>query len=190
MDFRTGTSRQFFTILLFLAVLAGGAELVGLREHFSVTLLQQKLAEHRTSGLMLFVLLFSLGNLIQIPGWIFLAAAVFALGRTTGGIVTYVAAISSCTVTFLTVRAIGGNALRGLNSRIARTLLGRLDASPVKNIAVLRMLFQTLPALNYALALSGVGFRRYLVGTLLGLPLPIAVYCLFFDSLASLAHEL
>jgi uncharacterized membrane protein YdjX (TVP38/TMEM64 family) len=46
--------------------------------------------------------------------------------------------------------------------------------------------FQTIPALNYALALSGVSLRNYLLGTLLGLPLPIALYCVFFDSLARL----
>ena len=45
-------------------------------------------------------------------------------------------------------------------------------------------MFQTVPALNYTLALSGVPFRAYLIGTLLGLPLPIALYCLFFDYLA------
>jgi uncharacterized membrane protein YdjX (TVP38/TMEM64 family) len=45
-----------------------------------------------------------------------------------------------------------------------------------------------VPALNYALALSGVRFRTYLLGTLLGLPLPIALYCLFFDYLAMLLN--
>jgi len=45
-------------------------------------------------------------------------------------------------------------------------------------------MFQTLPALNVALALSGVRFRAYLAGTLLGLPLPIALYCLFFEQIA------
>jgi uncharacterized membrane protein YdjX (TVP38/TMEM64 family) len=50
------------------------------------------------------------------------------------------------------------------------------------------VLFQTLPALNYALAMSGVRFRAYLLGTLLGLPLPIALYCLFFDALAQALH--
>ena len=44
--------------------------------------------------------------------------------------------------------------------------------------------FQTVPALNYAFALVGVRLRRYLLGTLLGLPLPIALYCLFFAQLA------
>jgi uncharacterized membrane protein YdjX (TVP38/TMEM64 family) len=46
------------------------------------------------------------------------------------------------------------------------------------------MLFQTVPALNYTLAMSGIRFRDYLIGTLLGLPIPIALYCVFFDYLA------
>jgi len=50
------------------------------------------------------------------------------------------------------------------------------------------MLFQTVPPLNYALAMSGIRFRDYLVGTLLGLPLPIMAYCLFFDYLSIQLH--
>jgi hypothetical protein len=29
--------------------------------------------------------------------------------------------------------------------------------------------------------MSGIRFRHYIFGTLLGLPVPIALYCLFFD---------
>ena len=49
---------------------------------------------------------------------------------------------------------------------------------------MLRVLMQTAPALSYTLALSGVKFRDYLIGSLVGLPLPIALYCIFFDYLA------
>lgn len=45
-----------------------------------------------------------------------------------------------------------------------------------------------MPALNYLLALSGVGFRDYLFSTLMGLPLPIFLYCLFFDCLTILLN--
>jgi uncharacterized membrane protein YdjX (TVP38/TMEM64 family) len=138
----------------------------------------------RVLDLLVFVLLFSLGNLIQIPGWLFLAAAVLALGRGPGGMVTYVAASVSCVMTFLVIRFVGGDALRRMDNRVATYLLGRLDERPVASIVVLRMLFQTVPALNYTLAMSGVRLRPYLMGTLLGLPLPILLYCLFFDYLA------
>jgi uncharacterized membrane protein YdjX (TVP38/TMEM64 family) len=176
--------KRLLAVVLFLALLFAVFELSGLRDHLSLGFLQHTIQQHRIGGLLIFVLLFSLGNLIQIPGWVFLAAAVLALGRTTGGIATYIAASFSCAITFLAIRFVGGDALRQLDNKIAIGLLRRLDEHPLKNIVLLRTLFQTAPALNYALALTGVKFRHYLAGTLMGLPLPIFLYCLFFDYLA------
>jgi uncharacterized membrane protein YdjX (TVP38/TMEM64 family) len=176
--------KRLLAVILFLSVLFAVFELSGLRDHFSLEFLQQRIRENMIGGLLVFVLLFALGNLIQIPGWIFLSAAVLALGRTMGGIATYVAACTSCVITFFTIRFVGGDALRKLENKVAVQLLHQLDAHPIKSVLLLRLLFQTVPALNYALAISGIRFRAYLTGTLLGLPLPIALYCLFFDYLA------
>lgn len=176
--------RRLIAVVLFLAILFAVFRLPGLNEHFTLAALQQRILANRLEGLLVFVLLFALGNLIQIPGWLFLAAAVLTLGRELGGIATYVAASISCVATFLIIRFVGGDALRQLDNRLATYLLGRLDFRPVASIVLLRMAFQTVPALNYALAMSGVRFRSYLIGTLLGLPLPILLYCLFFDYLA------
>jgi uncharacterized membrane protein YdjX (TVP38/TMEM64 family) len=110
------------------------------------------------------------------------------LGRAWGGVVTYVAAVASCGITFVTIRALGGDALRLLKNRIAVRLLRQLDAQPIATVALLRVLFQTVPALNYALAMSGIKFRTYLIGTLMGPPVPIAVYCIFSDILANWFH--
>lgn len=159
-------------------------EFFGLRGHFNLAFLQQQIEQNRITGLLIFVALFCLANLIQIPGWIFLIAAVLTMGNLWGGLATYVAASMSCVLTFLLIRLAGGDALRQLKSKIAIRLFDQLDAHPVKSVFLLRVLFQTMPALNYALAMSGIQFRKYLTGTLLGLPLPIAVYCVFFDYLA------
>jgi len=172
---------RILVVVLFLALLFGVAELSGLRAHFSVAYLQQVLGEHPVGGLAVFVMLFSLGNLIQVPGFLFAGAAVLALGRTWGGLATYLAASLSCVVTFFTIRTLGGNGLADWKNRTAARLLLHLHARPVRNVALLRVMFQTLPALNYALAMSGVKFRAYAAGSLLGLPLPITVYCLLFD---------
>jgi uncharacterized membrane protein YdjX (TVP38/TMEM64 family) len=176
--------KRLTAVVLFLLVLFAVFEFTGLRAHFNLGFLQHTIRDHQASGLLIFVLAFALGNLVQIPGWVFLAAAVLALGQVWGGVVTYIAASISCIVTFFTIRFVGGDALRQLDSRVAVRLLGRLDAHPISSILLLRMLFQTVPALNYTLAMSGVRFRAYLMGTLLGLPIPIAVYCIFFDHLA------
>ena len=177
-------TKKILTVCLFLVLLLAVFQVTGLRQHFDLPFLQQKINENKISGLIIFIALFSLGNLIQIPGWVFLAAAVLTLGRTWGAAVTYVAATTSCIMTFLIIRLIGGNALRQIKSRIAVRLLDNLDAHPIWYIVLLRTLFQTVPALNYALAVSGIKFREYLVGTMLGLPLPIVLYCMFFEYLA------
>ncbi len=177
-------------LLAFLLVLAIVAQLTGLRGHLTVQFLHDELQQNPWSGLALFVVAFCAGNLLQVPGWIFLAAAVFAFGRVQGGVVTYVAACASCLFTFVAIRLVGGNVAATLKSPLAQRLLAQLHAHPLRNVLLLRTLFQTLPALNYALALSGLRLRHYVLGTLLGLPLPIAVYCIFFDVLITAAHKL
>ena len=182
------SSRRLLVLFALLLSLYVVFEVLGIRAQFKLETLQALILLHPVSGLLLFTLLFALGNLIQIPGWIFLAAAVLALGQLYGGIATYLAACVSCVVTYCTIRYLGGDALRELDNRLAKRLLSGLDRHPLASIIALRVLFQTVPALNYALALSGVPFRTYLLGTLLGLPLPIALYCLFFEYLARLLN--
>ena len=182
--------RRTIGLLVFVLALAWVAQATGLRSQINVQGLQGLLNANPWTGIALFALLFCVGNIFQVPGWIFLAAAVFAFGRTNGGLATYLAANLSCLFTFVTIRLVGGNVAASLKSPLAQRLLAQLHAHPVRNVLLLRTLFQTLPALNYALALSGLKLRHYVVGTLLGLPLPIAVYCVFFDYLIRAAHQL
>ncbi len=178
---------KYGRLALVVAVLGGlllTFQLTGLRDHFSLPFLRELLQENRVTGLLIFVAIFALGNLIQLPGWLFLAAAVLALGPLWGGVATYLAALFSCLITFLVVRALGGDALQQIDRPLARKILGRLHRQPVRSVTLLRLLFQTVPALNYTLALSGVRLRHYMIGTVVGLPLPLMLYCLFFDRIA------
>lgn len=160
-------------------------EFTGLRARISPRVLHDGFEQHKLWGFAAFTALFALGNLIQLPGWIFLASAVLALGAVWGALATFCAALVSCAVTFFVVRAFGANALRELPGPLARRLFARVDAHPVRSVALLRLVFQTVPALNYALALSGLRFRDYMLGTLIGLPGPLVIYAAFFDTLAA-----
>lgn len=176
---------RWLAVLLFVAVLWGVVQASGLRGQLGLEAVREGFAAHRLEGFAVFTGLFILANLVHVPGGFFLAAAVLALGPLWGALTTYVAACISCTVTFVVVRALGADALRDFNHPIARRLFARLDAQPVRSIVMLRLVFHSVPALNYALALSGVKLRHYVVATLLGLPLPIAVVTLLFDTLAA-----
>jgi uncharacterized membrane protein YdjX (TVP38/TMEM64 family) len=175
-------------VALFLLLLLIIFQWSGMRSTFTLSFIREQLSQHVYAGFFIFVLLFSLGNLIQIPGLIFLAAAVLTLGQVVGGLVAFLAAYVSCAVTFFLIRYLGGNALRKVNNRLLLAVLSRLDDHPLQSVLIARMLFQTAPVLNYVLAMSGIKTGHYLLGNLLGLPLPIALYCLFFDYLAKTMH--
>jgi uncharacterized membrane protein YdjX (TVP38/TMEM64 family) len=175
---------RWLAVLVFVALLWAVIELTGLRAQISLQAVRDGFAQHRLWGFAAFTLLFALANLVHIPGGFFLAAGVLALGPLWGALAAYVAACFACTVTFVVVRALGADALREVKHGIARRLLARLDAHPVRSVVLLRTVCLSSPTLNYALALSGVKLRDYVVGTLLGLPLPIAVITLLFDTVA------
>lgn len=179
---------RLIAVVLLLVLLWAVFQFSGLREHFNLQFVHDSFEHHVITGLLLYAALFALGNLVQIPGWLFLAAALLALGRFWGGVATYFAGCFACVSTFWMVRLVGADALRRVGGRLGLRLFARLDAHPVQSVVLLRLLMQTAPALNYLLALSGIRFRSYLIGTLLGLPLPILVYSLFFETLAHWLH--
>ena len=150
---------RLLLVLAFLATLWAAVHFSGLSAHFGLQFVHDVFALHPVTGLLFFVALFSAGNLIQIPGWVFLAAAVLTLGQLWGGVATYVAANVSCMLTFVLVRLLGGNALRRFQGPFAQRIFARLDTHPVQSVALLRLMFQTMPALNYCVFRSIVTDR-------------------------------
>jgi uncharacterized membrane protein YdjX (TVP38/TMEM64 family) len=84
-------------------------------------------------------------------------------------------------VSFFIVRGVGGKPLGAVRWRFVRRILAQLDAHPLRTVIILRSILWMAPQLNYALALSNVRFRDYLVGSALGLILPLAGMVLLFD---------
>ena len=170
--------RRLIALSLLMLALGYGISVSGLSEHFTLSQLQAQFVTHPLQGSLLFILLFILGNIAHVPGLVFLTAAVLALGPWRGGMLTYVAAFCSCCCTFALARLIGADALRQLPGRYLARVLNHIDEHPLRSVLLLRLMAQTQPMLNYALALTGLRFRPYAIGTALGLPLPITVYVL------------
>ena len=130
-----------------------------------------------------FVVAFSVGQLLRIPGPIFVGIAILAYGRAIGTLAAVLGAMVSVTVSFIIVRTIAGQPLAYVQRPIVRRLLSQIDKHPVALVAILRLIFQTAPPLNYALAMTQVRLRDHLIGSALGLPLPIGAMALGFDLL-------
>ena len=134
-------------------------------------------------GPLVFLALFCAGELVHVPGTVFVAASVFAYGRTMGGLLAYAGAIASFSLVFAVVRSIGGTPLGEIRWERARRILAHLEERPVRTVILLRLLLWMSPTLNYVLALSRVRFSRYFVGSVLGLALPIFVLAVLSDRL-------
>ena len=144
----------------------------------------RELVQHAgAAGVAIFFVAFAVGELLHVPGLVFIATAVLSWGHLVGGAIAYAGALGSVTLSFFVVRGIGGQALGELRWQWVQKILARLDERPILTVALLRMFLWLAPALNYALALSRVRFRDYLVGSALGLVLPIALGSIFLERL-------
>ena len=165
-----------------MAVLFILAEATGLRERITATYIKDLFLEHKIVGSVLFVSLFALGNIFYIPGWVFLVGGILAVGKWYAGPLAFLGGVTSSVLSYFLVGLVGKDALRVLEKqKYAKAFFQHLDDKPIRTIILLRFIFQTAPFLNYALILSKVRFRDFWWGTFFGLPIPIFLYCLFYE---------
>ncbi len=162
--------------------LAGLNEALGLTEALSAEVLPAAMVQAGPIGMIAFVGVFAVGNLLSVPGLVFIIASLLAYGKLTGAAVALVGSLAALTLNFWVVRLLGGTPKASLTGRAARLLQGLTDR-PVKTVFVLRNLMMLSPPLNWALALSTIRYRDYMVGSALGLLAPIGLYALFLDRL-------
>ena len=177
---RQGQNRPLFlmVVIVGLWLTAWATGVTGL---FASESISRLLAQRGLWGVALFIAFFSAGQLLRVPSTVFIAAAVAIYGRSLGAFVALLGALVSATVTFAVVRAFAENALADVQRPVVRHLLSTIDSRPVVTVALLRLFFQTAPPLNYALAMTSIRWRDHLVGSLLGLPVPVTGMAFFFD---------
>ncbi|KAJ1633910.1 snare associated Golgi protein-domain-containing protein [Pavlovales sp. CCMP2436] len=157
-----------------------------LRDLLTLSALRARLltltAEHPALSLLAYVAIFCSGELMHIPGVVFIVLGVVCFGRWAGFVAAYLGSVTSVVFSFIIVRAVGGQPLSedALNTAWGRRLsyfLQRLHSEPILIVALTRLLFWIAPPLNYMLAMSQVSLRDYTLGSMLGLVPPIFVLC-------------
>ncbi|MGM0577850.1 MAG: TVP38/TMEM64 family protein [Myxococcota bacterium] len=159
------------TVLVALAVTA---RVTGLTDELTVESLRARVADTGAAGVVLFLAAFAGGNLVQIPGLVFVTVASLCWPGLQAVLLAFVGAVAAVSTSFLVFRTLGGTPLADVERPWVRRMLDRLDEAPVQTIALLRLVLLMAPPVNAALALSGVSFRSYLLGSALGLVVPIA----------------
>lgn len=166
------------------------AKYSGLLENVDVDVVRAFMDSAGVWGFFAFVGIFALGELMHIPGMVFVGAAALAYGDALGIAAAYTGAVASVITSFFVVRAIGGQPLAAAKRPWMKKILARLERQPIRTVALLRFFFWLSPALNYGLAMSSVRFREYLLGSAIGLLIPIPLVVLLFDQVAQWAFFL
>ena len=105
----------------------------------------------------------------------FLAAMRTVQNPLWGILIALLGANVAINASFFCVRMIGGSPLERQTAPFIRKVIENLQASPILNVALLRLFFWTAPGLNYVLALSPIKALEHFLGTLLGTAIPVAV---------------
>ncbi len=181
--------RKRLIVMLVIPALWIVAWATGVTGRFTSHSIPGLLAGRGRWGIVVFTLVFAAGQLLRVPSTVYVAAAVAVYGRNSGIVVALLGALVSAAISFAVVRTIAGHALVDVERPIVRRLLRHLDDRPILTVALMRLLFQTAPPLNYALPMTAVTWRDHLVGSILGLPIPVTVMAFFFDWLARWARS-
>ena len=126
----------------------------------------------------LFLLAFAAGELLHLPGILFVIVARVVFGTGLGLALGYLGALLAVTLSFLVARQLLA-AARGVREpwrpkwRFLRRAMARLESHPIQTIALLRLVLWLAPPLSYALASSNVRLREHVIGSALGLALPV-----------------
>lgn len=177
--------RLILAAALIISLIAAG-KITGAHQYFTPDKVQDLVGNAGIWGYALFIIIFSIGELFHIFGLIFVAAGVYAFGKFAGLLLGIVGGTVAVCVSFLLMRTVGGRAFTRIDKPWVVRMLQRLDKMPIRTVIVLRLVLIMYPSLNYALALTAIRFRDYLIGSLVGLVIPISVFVLCFDWLVGL----
>lgn len=155
-----------------------------LHETVTVPWLRDQVALAGPWGIAAGVLAFPLGVVLGVPSLVFTLAALVSFGLGTGLAVAFVGSMLAAAAFFAVIRATAGDApaeRKPPRSRIFVRAIETLDRCPVVSVAALRTLFMLNPAVTTALALSSLRERDHLLGTAVGMVVPLVFYAVTLD---------
>jgi uncharacterized membrane protein YdjX (TVP38/TMEM64 family) len=177
---KSGWPRLALVGVVFAALLLAG-RLSGVAKNLTPEGLRAFTLAAGAWGALAYIAAFSLGQLVQLPGMLFVAAGLLAYGKFWGGGLAWIGALTSVSVTYFVARGVGGSPFQAIENPRVKRILARIETHPLLTVVALRLFLTTSPPLNYALALSGIRFRHYFLGSALGLTPAIVLAALLSD---------
>jgi uncharacterized membrane protein YdjX (TVP38/TMEM64 family) len=135
-------------------------------------------------GVLIFIAIFVVSAIMNIPGTAFLLLAIMLFGYWQGAIFAYVGALLGAWATFVLGRTMGGKALTEIKNPTVKKLLEEVEVKPIRTLIILRILVQFSPFVGYTLALTNIKQRQYMIGNVIGILIPtigLSIGMYFFE---------
>lgn len=142
----------------------------GFHRYFELGFLLQTIENTGAFGLMVFAVVYVIGTLMNIPGMIFLFILFLVYDGALGLFIGYVTTLTSMIAHFYFTRSLAGEPLSEIKQPFIRKHITRLTDKPLKTTIILRLVLFISPPVNYALALSSIRFRHFLLGSMIAMP--------------------
>ncbi|MCB9185640.1 MAG: VTT domain-containing protein [Flavobacteriales bacterium] len=170
---RKSLIRIIVLLVLTLALMYVGRH-SGMNRYFGLEYLTQTIKHTGSFGLIMFTIVYIIGTLMNIPGMIFLFILFLVYDDVVGLSVGYISTLLSMIAHFQFTRSIAGNPFGEIQQPFIRKQLNNLMARPIQTTVVLRLVLFISPPVNYALALSPLKFKHFLIGSMLAMPFNLA----------------
>lgn len=168
-------------LLVLVGLLLGIAHAIGLTENFTVEYARDRMEAAGPWGILVFVALFIVGDLLHVPGLVFVAGAILAYGTIEGLVLGYFGALVGQSFNFWLIRKVGGRPLADIERPLVKKVMSNLSERPIRTVIVLRLIFVVTPAVNYGLAMSQLSYRNYLFASAVGLIPPMVLFAWGLD---------
>ena len=131
-------------------------------------------------GYAAFIAAFMVGQLVHLPGMLFLAASVYAWGPIVGGLLASIGSVAAVSLNFFVIRQMAGTPIAELKYNWMKKVIKHLDTHPILTIAILRIPFLSSPQLSVVMAMSNVRARDHMLGSALGMMPMMFLWAQFF----------
>lgn len=137
---------------------------------FHLDFLTQTMRNTGLFGLVMFTVIYIVGTLMNVPGMIFLFILFLVYDDVSGIAVGYVSTLLAMIAHFKFTRSIAGKPLGEIRQPFIKKQLNNLMEKPVRTTVILRLALFISPPVNYALALSPLRFKHFVIGSMLAMP--------------------
>jgi uncharacterized membrane protein YdjX (TVP38/TMEM64 family) len=169
-------------LLLFLFLAAGiTVWATGLYEHLSIESIRELVLAAGWLGPLLFVSLFLVQGMALAPGFPFLLAAGFIWSPWEAFAWNMAGCLASCLIGFGYARTLGRDLVAERLPERMRQFETRVVERALTTVIVVRSMFFIAPYAHWAMGLSPVSLRAYVLGSLIGC-LPWVIGFTFFGS--------